>query len=298
MKVAVTGASGLIGTALQPALQRAGHEVVRLVRRPTRSAEEIRWDPGNRSLEPSALCDVDAVVHLAAAGIGDRRWTAKRKAEILDSRVDGTATISAAIAAAEPRPRILLSASAVGFYGDGGARVLTETSPAGDGFLADVVVRWEAATEAAQAAGTRVIHARTGLVLAPKGGLMGRLLPLFKLGLGGKLAGGRQYWPWISLVDEVAAMVFLLEHEVSGAVNLTGPEPVSNAEFTRLAGHVLHRPTVAAVPAFALKVALGPEMADQIALISQRALPTVLQERGFTFEHQDAESALRWVAGR
>lgn len=298
MKVAVTGASGLIGSALVPVLREAGHDVVRLVRRATRSAEEIRWDPAQRRLDPTALSDVDGVIHLAGAGVADRRWSDKRKAAILDSRVDGTTTIAIAIADADPRPRVLVSGSAVGWYGDGGDRVLTEDAPSGQGFLAEVVQRWEAATAPARDAGTRVVHARTGLVLSAKGGLLGRLLPLFKLGLGGRVGSGKQYWPWISLADEVRAMVFLLDNDISGPVNLTGPEPVTNAAFTKAAGAVLHRPTVAAVPAIAIKALLGAQMAEEIALFGQRAVPQVLTGAGFAFSHPTIESALRYVAAK
>lgn len=298
MKVAVTGASGLIGSALLPVLRESGHDVVRLVRRTTQAADEVRWDPAERRLDPAALADVDGVVHLAGAGVADARWTDKRKAAILDSRVDGTTTLATALAAADPRPRVLVSGSAVGWYGDGGDRVLTETAPAGQGFLADVVERWEAATAGASDAGVRVAHARTGLVLSAKGGLLGRLLPLFKVGLGGKVGPGTQYWPWISLADEVRALVFLLEGDLSGPVNLTGPEPVTNAVFTKAAGAVLHRPTLAPVPSFAIKLALGSQMAEEIALFGQRAIPQALTAAGFSFDHPTVESALQYVSGR
>ncbi len=297
MKVAVTGASGLIGSALVSALHQDGHEAIRLVRRATQSAEEISWDPAEHRLDPQALSGIDAVVHLAGVGVGDKRWSASRKAAILDSRVDGTTTISAAMAAAEPRPQVLLSASAVGFYGDGGDRLLTETDPAGEGFLAETVVRWEASTQAAQDAGIRVAHLRSGLVCAPKGGILGRVLPIFRLGLGGRLGSGQQYWPVISLVDEIAAIRLLLDHDVSGPVNLTGPEPVTNREFTKILGRVLGRPTLATVPPIALKVALGG-FADEGVLIGQRAVPEKLLDAGFAFEHPNAESVLRWATGR
>ncbi|CAN5223935.1 TIGR01777 family oxidoreductase [soil metagenome] len=296
MRVAVTGASGLIGSALVSALQDGGHEVLRFVRRSTQSAEEISWDPAARRLDPQALADIDAVVHLAGVGVGDKRWTDSRKAAILGSRVDGTTTIAAAMAAAQPRPRVLLSASAVGWYGDGGDRSLTEREPAGQGFLAEMVTRWEASTQAAEDAGIRVAHLRSGLVCARKGGLLGRVLPIFRLCLGGRLGSGEQYWPVISLVDEVAAIRFLLEHEVSGPVNLTAPEPVTNGEFTKILGRVLGRPTLAAVPSFALRIALG-EFADEGVLIGQRAVPTVLLGNGFTFTHPTAEAILRYAAG-
>ncbi|MBA2388775.1 MAG: TIGR01777 family protein [Geodermatophilaceae bacterium] len=298
MKVAVTGASGLIGSALVPELQRRGHDVVRLVRRPTKGADEIRWDPAERRLEPTALADIDAVVHLAGVNVGDKRLTDKRKAAVLDSRIDGTTTISTAMAAADPRPRVLLSGSAVGWYGDGGDQVLTEESPVGEGWLADVVLRWEAATAAAQDAGVRVAHCRSGLVCSQRGGIMGRVLPLFKLGLGGRLDGGGQYWPLISLVDEVSAIAFLLEHDIQGPVNLTGPEPVTNAEFSRTLRRIIGRPPVPPVPAIALKIVLGSDRANEIVLIGQRAVPRVLLDHGFVFEHPTAESILRYIAKR
>jgi len=298
VKVAVTGASGLIGSALVPALQRAGHEVVRLVRRPTRSAEEVRWDPDQQQLDPEVLADVDGVVHLAGVGVADRRWSDKRRSAIIQSRVDGTTTISQALAAAAPRSRVLVSASGIDWYGDTGDRPVTEADPAGTGFLSDVTVRWEAATSAASDAGVRVALCRSSLVMSPKGGIMGRLLPLFKLGLGGRLSGGAQYWPWISLADEVSAMVFLLERDISGPVNLAGPEQVTNAEFTATLGRVLHRPTVATVPALALKLALGQQMAEELTLTGSRALPQVLLDNGFEFQHPTLESALRWITSR
>jgi len=298
VKVAVSGASGLIGSALVPELQRQGHEVVRLVRGPSQGADEIRWDPAAGRLEPTALADVDAVVHLASVNVGDRRWTAKRKTEILQSRIDGTTTISTAMAAADPRPRVLLSASAVGWYGDGGNRIVTENDPAGAGWLAEVVVRWEAATAAAQDAGVRVVHLRSGLVCAPRGGIMGRVLPLFKLGLGSRLDHGQQYWPLISLVDEVKAIAFLLTEDIRGPVNLSSPEPVTNAEFTRTLRRIVGRPPVPPVPAIGLRLVLGGERAGQIVLIGQRAVPKVLLDHGFAFQHPTAEAILRYTANR
>lgn len=298
MKVAVTGSSGLIGSALVPALERAGHDVVRLVRRPTRSAAEIRWDPAQRQLDPEVLADVDGVVHLAGVGVADRRWSDKRREAIVQSRVDGTTTISQALARATPRARVLVSASGIDWYGDTGDRIVTEKDPPGSGFLSDVTVRWEAATAAAADAGVRVALCRSSLVMSPKGGIMGRLLPLFKLGLGGKLSGGDQYWPWISLADEVSAMIFLLDTDISGPVNLAGPEQVTNAEFTTTLGRVLHRPTVATVPAAALKLALGSQMAEELTLTGTRAIPQVLLDNGFQFEHETVESALRWITSR
>ena len=295
MKVAITGSSGLIGTALAPALRADGHEVLRLVRRTPRTADEHRWAPDHRRIDPSVLADVDAVVNLAGVGVGDRRWTTSYRREILASRVDSTATVSQALAdaaAADPgRPRVLLSASGIGYYGDTGDRRIDESAPAGTDFLADVCTQWEAATAPAGAAGVRVALLRTGLVLAG-GGMMSRLRPLFRLGLGGRLGSGRQYWPWISLRDEVDAIRFLLTSDVSGPVNLTGPEPVTNAEFTRTLGRVLHRPTVLAVPGIALSVVLG-EFARVGVLAGQRAVPAVLTAAGFQHTDRDLESALR-----
>lgn len=298
MKVALTGASGLVGEALVPELRQAGHEVVKLVRRPTRADDEIRWDPAGRRLDPAVLADVDAVVHLASVNVGARRLTAARKAAVVQSRVDGTTTISEALAAAEPRPRVLLSASAVGWYGDGLDRAFTEDDPAGAGWPADVVVRWEAATQAAEDAGVRVAHLRSGLICSRRGGIMGRVRPLFKFGLGSRLGGGQQYWPLISLPDEVAAIVFLLAHDIHGPVNLVSPEPVTNEEFTRTLRRILGRPPIPPVPAFGLRLALGGERADGIVLSSQRVVPSVLLAHGFTFQHPTAEAILRYVADR
>ena len=299
MKIAVTGSSGLVGTELVPALRADGHDVIRLVRRTPRTADEHRWDPEHHQVDAGLLADVDAVVNLAGVGIGDKRWTDRYKQEVVASRVDSTTTISSALAqaaAADPdRPRVLLSASAVGFYGDGGDRVLDETSPAGTDVLADVCVQWEAATAPAEAAGVRVAHLRTGLVLG-EGGLMAKLKPLFSLGVGGPMGSGKQYWPWISLRDEVDAIRFLLTADVAGPVDLTGPEPVTNAAFAKALGRVLHRPALLPVPGFALSLVLG-EFAQLGVLAGQRALPRVLMDAGFTFTHGDVESALRWAVG-
>lgn len=299
MRIAVSGASGLIGSALVPALRRDGHTVVRLVRRDSHGDDEVRWDPAAHRLDPTALSGVDAVVNLSGAGIGDRRWTSAYRRTLEGSRIDSTATLAEAVARAEPRPGALLSASAIGWYGDTGDRTVDEHSPSGEGFLAGLCRRWEEATRPASQAGVRVVHLRTGLVLAAGGGTLGRLVPLFRLGLGGRLGSGRQYWSWISLADEIRAIVHLLGDEaVAGPVNLTGPEPVTNAEFTRVLARVLRRPAMVPVPAFALRLAVG-EFADEGVLIGQRALPRVLQERGFTFTHPTVEAALRYaVTGR
>lgn len=295
MKIAITGSSGLIGSALLPALRDDGHSVIRLVRRPPSGADEVRWDPSRRELDPAALADVDAVINLAGVGIGDKRWTDERKKEILASRLDATETVANTLAAAPDRPRVLVSASAVGFYGDTGDRPVDESAPSGKDFLSDVCRRWEGATAAAEQAGVRVAHVRTGLVCG-KGGILGRLIPLIKLGGGVPVGSGEQYWPWISLADEVGAIRHILGDDgIRGPVNLTGPEPLTNRAFTRVLAHVLHRPALPiAVPGFALRLALG-EFADEGVLIGQRALPRVLRETGYRFQHDTAEQAVRWA---
>ncbi|MGY1634823.1 TIGR01777 family oxidoreductase [Geodermatophilus sp. SYSU D01186] len=295
MKIAVTGSSGLIGSHLVPALCADGHDVLRLVRRTPRTADEHRWDPQHRRIDPALLSDVDAVVNLAGVGIGDRRWTAKHKQRVLASRVDATRTVSEAMAAAataDPtRPRVLLSGSAVGWYGDTGDTAVDERAPAGHDFLSRVCTEWEAAAAPAADAGIRVTLLRTGLVLGP-GGLLGRLAPLFRLGVGGRLGSGRQYWPWISLTDEVDAIRFLLTAPVAGPVNLTAPTPVTNAEFTRALARAVHRPAALPVPGLALRLAVG-EFAPVGILAGQRALPARLEEAGFTWTHTDLDAALR-----
>jgi uncharacterized protein len=295
VKIAVTGSSGLIGSALLPALREDGHTVLRLVRRPPAGPDELGWDPSARALDPAALAGVDAVVNLAGVGIGDRRWTAARKQAVLASRVDATETVSAAVAAADPRPRTLLSASAVGWYGDTGDAVVDESDPAGHDFLAHVCLRWEAATREAEEAGVRVAHVRSGLVCG-KGGLLGRLRPLARLGLASPLGSGRQWWSWISLADEVGAIRHVLGTEaIAGPVNLTGPAPVTNREFTKALGRVLHRPVVLPpVPRVALRLAIG-EFADVGIVAGQRVLPRVLEQTGYRFRHETVEQALRWA---
>jgi hypothetical protein len=295
VKIAVTGSSGMIGSALVAALRAEGHTVLRLVRRPPSGADEIRWDPAAHALDPAALAGVDAVVNLAGVGIGDRRWTADRKQAVLASRLDATGTVSAAIASAESGPRTLLSASAIGWYGDTGDTVVDESAPAGDDFLAEVCRRWEAATRPAEQAGVRVAHVRSGLVCG-KGGLLGRLLPLARLGLASPLGSGRQWWSWISLADEIGAIRHVLaDAGIGGPVNLTGPSPVTNRDFTAILGRVLHRPVVLpAVPRVALRLAIG-EFADVGVVAGQRVLPHVLEETGYRFQHETAEQALRWA---
>jgi uncharacterized protein (TIGR01777 family) len=296
VKIAVSGASGLIGGALLPALRGDGHEVLTLVRRTPRTADEHRWDPQHRRIDPVLLADVDAVISLGGTPIRPRPFTARYKERLLRSRVDVTTTISEALAAAAAenpgRPRVLLSASAVGYYGDTGSRAVTEQDPAGHDFVAQLCVQWEAATAPAEASGVRVVHLRTGLVLG-RGAVLVQILGLvFRLGLGGRLGSGRQYWPWISLADQVGAIRHLLTADVSGPVNVTGPAPATNAEFTRELARQLHRPAAIPVPAFAIKLGLG-EFGRSSVLAGQRALPVRLQESGYRFTHTDLASAIR-----
>lgn len=292
MRVGITGASGLIGSALVPDLREHGHDVVRFVRGRAAGADERPWDPAARRLDPADLADLDAVIHLAGAGVGDKRWTDARKAVVLDSRVDGTTAVAEAMAAAAG-PRVLLSASAIGFYGDTGDRLTDEGGPTGEGFLAEVCRQWEGATKPAEAAGVRVAHLRTGIVLSGEGGIVGRQLLLYKLGLGAPLGSGRQWTSWISLRDEVAAIRHLLAAEVSGPVNLVGPAPVTNKQFTRALGRALHRPTLPiAVPGVVLKAAVG-QFAEEGILIGQRLAPKVLQDSGFRFADEDVDAGLR-----
>ena len=292
MKVAVTGASGLIGSALLPQLKARGHDVLRLVRRTATASDEVQWDPVAGTVDIAALSGVDGVIHLAGAGVGDKRWTPAYKAEIRSSRVLGTTTIAQTMAALEPRPRVLVCGSAIGFYGDTGDQAVDEQSPQGAGFLADVVAEWEASAEAAVVAGIRVTYARTGLVVSDKGGAWKKLLPIFKLGAGGRIGSGRQYWSFITLRDEVSALIALLENETySGPVNLTAPTPVTNAQVTQAMGAALGRPTLLPVPSFALKIALGEFSEDVLA--SQRVLPAVLEEHGFTWADPSIEQAVQ-----
>jgi len=292
MKIAVTGSTGLIGTPLVASLRAEGHEVLRLVRRAPRGLDEVGWDPTAGTVDATALKGVEGVVHLAGAGVGDHRWTESYRRTILDSRVDGTRTISTAMAGLDPKPRVLVSASAVGIYGDRGDVVLTEESPAGPGFLAGVVQAWEAAAAPAVAAGIRVVHPRSGIVLSKDGGALGRMETLFRLGVGGNLGSGRQYWPWISMADEIRALTFLLVTDsLSGPVNLTGPEPATNATITSTLGQVMHRPTILPVPPFVLKIVVGGFASE--VLISQRVVPRRLLDAGFVFEHPNVTSALR-----
>jgi uncharacterized protein (TIGR01777 family) len=292
MLIAVTGSSGLIGTALVSRLTTAGHDVSRVVRSSAPGDGEIAWSPTEGTIDGPAFEGVDAVVHLAGAGIADKRWSEDRKRVILESRTRSTDLLARTLAEMAEPPSVLISASAIGIYGDRGDEPLDEDSASGDGFLADVCRAWEAAADPAREAGIRVVHPRTGLVLSADGGALAKQLPLFKLGAGGRLGDGDQWWSWISMTDETAAIEWLLHNELHGPVNLTGPEPVTNATFTEELGEVLHRPTFLPVPAFGPKLLLGAELADQLLFASQRVLPTRLLDAGFRFEHPTAREAL------
>ncbi|WP_138902769.1 TIGR01777 family oxidoreductase [Streptomyces albidochromogenes] len=292
MRIAVTGSTGLIGTALVRSLRADGHEVRRLVRRAATSREEVTWDPGRQYVDADGLAGCEAVVHLAGAGVGDHRWTASYKREIRESRVLGTAAIAEAVAGLDTPPKVLVCGSAIGFYGDTGDRAVDEDAPPGDGFLSSVCVDWEEAAAPAREAGVRTVFARTGLVVAREGGAWGRLFPLFKAGLGGRLGSGRQYQSYIAMHDQVAALRHLIDTEsLSGPVNLTAPRPVTNREITRAMGRVLKRPTLFTVPAPALRLALGEFSSD--VLVSQRVLPRQLEESGFSFAFPEIEDTLR-----
>ena len=290
MRIVIAGSSGLIGTNLVNQLRADGHEVLRLVRRPAKATSEISWNPAAGKIDTTALAGVEVIINLAGAGVGDDRWTDKYKAEILDSRTQTTALL--AKVAAEINPKVLINASAIGFYGDTADRTVDETSPVGSGFLADVVKQWEAATKPAEDAGIRVVKIRTGLVVSSKGGAWGRLLPLFKLGLGGRLGNGKQYWSFISLRDEINAIKFVMENDkISGPVNLTAPNPATNSEVTKAMAKVLRRPALFNVPAFALELVLG-EFSQEV-LGSARVLPKVLIDNGFVFTDPDIVSAIK-----
>lgn len=293
MLVLVSGASGLVGRALSEALRARGDSVRTLVRRAARGPDEARWDPSRRSLDPHALDGVDAVVHLAGESIAARRWDDAHKRRVQQSRVDGTATLAEALAARSDGPKVLISASAIGYYGDTGARPVDESAPLGRGFLAEVCRDWEAATAPAEAAGVRVVHARLGVVFAREGGALEKMLPPFKLGLGGRIGDGSQGMSWVALDDVVGALLHALDHaELRGAVNVTAPNPVSNAELTRALGRALRRPAVLPVPAFALRLAAGSEMADEMLLGGSFVLPRRLEATGYRFRHTRLDEAL------
>jgi uncharacterized protein len=293
VRVVIAGSSGLIGTALVADLRSGGHEVLRLVRRTPAAPDERRWDPPAGTVDPGTFDGVDAVVNLNGVGIGDRPWTGARKQLVRDSRNTPTEVLAAEIA--KHGVPAFLSGSAVGYYGDAGAVPVDESAPSGAGFLAEVCRDWEAATAAAQEAGARVVLLRTGLVLSPAGGLLGKLRPLFKAFLGGRLGSGMQYMPWISLDDEIGGIRYALEHDdIRGPVNLTGPNPVTNAELTTALAAAVHRPTSIPVPSFVIKRALGA-MGEELLLYGQRAIPAKLEAAGYRFEHPTLTDALAAV---
>jgi uncharacterized protein (TIGR01777 family) len=299
VQILVTGSHGFIGSALVEALSSAGHRPVRLVRSdPAPGADEVRWDPSGGTIDAGGLEGLDGVVHLAGVGIGDRRWTEQHKARVLDSRVRGTRLLAETLANLNKPPAVLVSASGIDYYGSRGNEILTESSSTGTGFLAEVCRQWEASTEPAAAAGIRVWRIRSALVFGTSGGLLPRVLLPFRLGIGGKLGSGRQYWPWIILDDHIAAIMHLLATDGDGPVNLASPNPVQNAELTRVAGRVLRRPTFASVPVTALRLALGSQMANELVLSSHRVVPERLLSQGFDFRFPDLEQGLRYVLGK
>ncbi len=312
MTVAVVGSSGLIGSALVERLAASGESVVRLLRPTSRDlgqaasssggrVRSVAWDPASGREAHRALGDVgpiDAIVNVAGAGIGDRRWSARRRAELRDSRILTTRAVVDLVGSLDPAPRTLVSASAVGFYGDRGDEPLTESSTVGDGFLAELCADWERAAAPAADTGVRTVVVRSGIVLAPRGGALGRQVPLFRFGLGGRLGPGTQYRSWISLEDEVAALLRCLEDErVVGPVNLTAPHPVTDADFAAALGRALHRPARLTVPSAALRAVFGAQMAEEFLLASQRAVPEKLAAHGFAFAHPHLDQALRWAVG-
>jgi uncharacterized protein (TIGR01777 family) len=297
VKLVIAGASGFIGKALVLDLRGDGHQVTTLVRRSPVSESEVEWHPDRGELDPAALAGADAVISLSGAGIADKRWTPEYQEVLVQSRLQPTSTIADTLAGmpAELRPKVFLSSSAIGYYGDRGDEPLTESATLGPGFMADLVRRWEAAAEPAARAGVRVATLRTGLVLSAAGGLLQRMVPLFKLGVGGKLGSGRQYQAWITLADEIGAIRYLLATDkLEGPVNLVGPDPVRNAEFTAELARALHRPALLPAPAWGLRLVLG-EFANDGVLASQRVLPEKLLSSGFRFEHADLPSALQWA---
>ena len=293
MDIVVSGSHGLIGSALLPKLAAAGHRTRRLVRTSAAGPDEIGWDLREGTIDRRALEGVDAVIHLAGAGIADHRWTDQYKREILESRKASTKLLAEAIATLDRRPEVFLSGSAIGIYGARGDDVVDETSTLGTGFLADVCRAWEAATARAEEAGIRTVHLRTGIVLSPDGGALKKQLPLFRLGLGGRIGKGKQWQSWISVDDEVAAIIYLLAADLSGPVNLTAPNPVTGAAFAATLGRVVHRPARLPVPSLGPRLMLGSELADSLLFTGQNVRPEVLLAAGFPFAHPELEAALK-----
>jgi uncharacterized protein (TIGR01777 family) len=297
MRIAITGSSGFIGTALTRSLEADGHTVVRVVRSGGGEGD-VRWDIERGDIDAAGLEGLDGVVHLAGEGVAEKRWSEEQKRKILESRTKGTTLLAGTLASLTAKPPVLLSASGVDFYGDRGDEQLTEASAKGTGFLSDVVEAWEASTAPAEAAGIRVSHLRTCMVLAKAGGAFPRMLLPARFGVLGRMGSGKQWMSWISLVDEVGAIRFLLETDVSGPVNLGSPTPVTNAVFTKTLGRVLHRPTFLPIPSFGPKLLLGSELARSLLFDSKRALPDVLVDAGYEFRHADLETTLHDVLER
>jgi uncharacterized protein (TIGR01777 family) len=295
-KIAVTGASGLVGTELVRVLRNRGVDVLRLVRRTPAAQDEVEWNPASGSIDVDGLAGIRGAIHLAGDNVASGRWTEAKKASIRDSRVQGTGLLSSALAQLSPRPEALVSASAIGYYGSTGDQAADESSPLGEGFLASVCADWEAAAEPARQAGIRVVNARIGIVLDARDGALAKMKMPFLLGVGGRIGDGSQYMSWITLHDVVAALVFALEHpDLRGPVNLVAPNPVTNAEFTDTLGRVLKRPTFFPVPKFALRLGAGAEMADEMLIGGTRVIPSVLRSNGFEWESETLEPALRSV---
>jgi uncharacterized protein (TIGR01777 family) len=293
MKILVTGSTGLVGSVLVPSLRSKGHEVLRAVRSSPKGADEIQWDPERGTIDVAKLVNLDAAVHLAGESVADGRWSDEKKRRILDSRVKGTRLLSETLARLNPKPGVLVSASAIGYYGSRGSEVMTEESTTGEGFLASVSRQWESSTSAAAEAGIRVVSLRIGIVLSVKGGALGKMLPPFKLGLGGKVGDGKQFMSWIAVEDVVGIIEHALEDKsLSGPVNTVAPSPVTNAEFTKALGQAISRPTIFPLPAFAARLAFG-EMADETLLSSTRVLPERLTKSGYKFQFSQLDVALR-----
>ena len=294
MKIAITGSSGLVGTALRTAIAERGDTAVRIVRSKA-GPTDVLWDINAGTIESDELEGVDAVIHLAGAGIGDEKWSDERKKVLLESRTEGTTLLAETLAGLTEKPKVLVSGSAIGFYGDRGDEELTEASARGGGFLSDLTVAWEAAAQPAIDAGIRTAMIRTGIVLSPDGGALAKQLPFFKLGIGGKIGDGKQYFSWISLADEVNAILHIIDSEVSGPVNLTAPHPSTNAEFTSALGNALSRPTFLPTPKPALYAILGKEATKEMLYFSARILPSVLLDSGFTFSHPTIDDAFEAI---
>lgn len=298
MRLLISGATGFIGAALVPHLVSAGHEVWRLVRRVPERPNDIRWDPARGSLDPASLEGFDGVVHLSGEGIADERWTPARKQRLWSSRIESTRLLSETLARLDRRPRVLVSMSAVGYYGDRGDEELTEASAEGRGFLTRLARAWEQAAEPAQRGGIRVVHPRMGIVLGAHGGALAKMLTPFQLGIGGPIGNGRAWWSWIALEDVSAGIDFVLQSDrVAGPVNFTAPNPVRNSDFARVLGAALGRPSFMPVPAFVLRALFG-EMANEAMMSSARVMPAALLAAGYTFRHAQLESALAAAVGR